>query len=60
MNRRRAPRSAAHALHGVLGESAPQTLLAAVQSEWERTAGAAIAAEAQPVSERDGVVTSST
>jgi predicted nucleic acid-binding Zn ribbon protein len=33
------------------------TLLAAVQSEWPATAGEAIAAEASPVAERDGVVT---
>jgi predicted nucleic acid-binding Zn ribbon protein len=56
MNRRRAPRSAAAALHGVLEQRAPQTLLAAVQSEWERACGPAIAAEAQPVLEREGVV----
>jgi predicted nucleic acid-binding Zn ribbon protein len=57
MNRRRAPRSAAAALHRVIETRAPQTLLAAVQSEWERVCGAAIAAEAQPVAEREGVIT---
>lgn len=57
MSRRRAPRSAASALRGVLDQRAPKTLLAAVQSEWAQVCGSAIAAEAQPVSERDGVIT---
>ena len=57
MNRRRTPRSAAFALHDVIDKRAPRTLLAAVQSEWERVCGAAIAAESQPVAEREGVVT---
>jgi predicted nucleic acid-binding Zn ribbon protein len=35
----------------------PRTLLAAVQSTWALVAGARVAAEAEPVSERDGVVT---
>jgi predicted nucleic acid-binding Zn ribbon protein len=33
------------------------TLLAAAQSAWPRAAGARVAAEAEPVAERDGVVT---
>ena len=57
MKRRRAPRSAATALHGVLDSAAPKTLLASVQASWEDACGAAIAAEAQPVAEREGVVT---
>jgi predicted nucleic acid-binding Zn ribbon protein len=57
MKRRRAPRTAASALHGVLETRAPKTLLARVQSEWERVCGAAIAAESQPVAEREGVIT---
>ena len=57
MKRRRAPRTATSALHGVLETRAPKTLLADVQSEWERVCGAAIAAESQPVAEREGVVT---
>jgi predicted nucleic acid-binding Zn ribbon protein len=44
-------------LRGVLDRNAPKTLLAAVQSEWPRACGEAIAAEAQPVAERDGVIT---
>ena len=57
MTRRRAPRSAAAALGRVLETSAPKTLLAAVQSRWEEAVGPAVAAEAQPVVEREGVVT---
>ena len=57
MKRRRSPRSAAFALHDVIDKRAPRTLLAAVQSEWERVCGAAIAAESQPVAEREGVIT---
>jgi len=36
---------------------APLTLLAAVQEAWPRAAGKGVAAQADPVSERDGVVT---
>jgi predicted nucleic acid-binding Zn ribbon protein len=57
MSGRRAPRRAAPALRGALDRNAPKTLLAAVQSEWARACGEAIAAEAQPVAERDGVIT---
>jgi predicted nucleic acid-binding Zn ribbon protein len=35
----------------------PRTLLGAVQGAWGRAAGSAVAAEAEPVAERDGVVT---
>lgn len=35
----------------------PATLLARVQSAWPRAVGSVVAAEAQPASERDGVVT---
>ena len=38
-------------------ELAPATLLAEVQRAWPRRAGAAFAARAEPVAERDGVVT---
>jgi predicted nucleic acid-binding Zn ribbon protein len=45
----------------ILGEAAgplaPASTLAAVQAAWPQAVGAAIAAEASPVSERDGVVT---
>ena len=36
---------------------APASTLARVQETWERTAGPAIAAAAQPTAERDGVLT---
>ena len=39
------------------GEAAPATLLARVQGVWRGAAGEAVAAEAEPVSERAGVVT---
>jgi len=51
------PRPIADALGAVRESAAPQTLLAAVQSAWTATAGDAVAAEAEPVAERDGVVT---
>jgi predicted nucleic acid-binding Zn ribbon protein len=54
---RRAPRPVAAALETVLEGVQPQTPLAAVQRVWPDAVGEAIAREAQPVSERDGVVT---
>jgi predicted nucleic acid-binding Zn ribbon protein len=41
----------------VRSQSAPETLLAAVQSCWREAVGQQVAAEAEPVSERDGLVT---
>lgn len=55
--RRHAPRRLGDALGSVRAESAPATLLAAAQEAWPRIAGPAVAAEAEPVSERGGVVT---
>ncbi len=57
MSRRRAPRPIAAALGAVVAGAEPATLLAAVQSAWPGAVGEAIAREASPVSERDGVVT---
>ncbi len=57
MTRRRAPRPVGAALAELTQRLAPATLLADVQRVWEQAAGAAIGAEAQPVSERDGTVT---
>lgn len=57
MTRRRAPRRAGGALRGALEGAAPRTLLAEVQTLWAQVSGDVIAAEARPVSERDGVVT---
>ena len=54
---RRAPRPIGAALETVLQGAEPATLLAAVQSAWPGAVGEAVAREASPVSERDGVVT---
>jgi predicted nucleic acid-binding Zn ribbon protein len=54
---RRGPRPLAHALERVETEWAPQTLLAEVQRSWAQAVGELIAAEAQPTSERAGVLT---
>jgi predicted nucleic acid-binding Zn ribbon protein len=55
--RRRAPESLADILRDAVGEAAPDTLLARVQALWPEVAGAAIAAESGPSSEREGRVT---
>jgi predicted nucleic acid-binding Zn ribbon protein len=55
--RRLAPRPIGAALERVVAGAEPATLLARVQGAWSEAAGAALAAEAQPVSEREGVVT---
>ena len=54
---RRTPRPIGAALQTVLSGAKPATLLAAVQSAWPGAVGEAVAREATPVSERDGVVT---
>ena len=55
--RRLAPRPLSVALEGVARDVAPATLLARVQAAWGSVAGPRLAAAAQPVAERDGVVT---
>jgi len=55
--RRRAPRPLSAALEQLGHETAPQTVLAQVQAAWSEVVGTAIAAEAQPVSERGGTLT---
>ena len=55
--RRPGPRPIAVALDGVCDRLAPATLLAEVQRCWPDAAGAAFASQAEPVAERDGVVT---
>jgi predicted nucleic acid-binding Zn ribbon protein len=55
--RRRSPRTLAAALDRLTAELAPATLLADVQRAWEDAAGPAFAAQSEPVSERDGVIT---
>lgn len=57
MTRRLGPRPLAVALGELVGASAPATLLAELQGVWRDVAGAVVAAEAEPVSERDGIVT---
>ena len=55
--RRRAPRPLGAALAGVVDDLAPATTLARVQRAWAGVAGEAVAREAEPVAEREGVVT---
>lgn len=57
MSGHRGPRRLGDALERVRFETAPATLLAAVQEAWPAVAGAAVSAQAEPVAERDGVVT---
>jgi len=54
---RRAPRPISEAVSAALEGAEPATLLAAVQRAWPAAVGEAIAREATPVAERDGVVT---
>jgi len=54
---RSGPRRLGGALERLAAEAAPQTLLAEVQSAWPGACGAVIAANAEPVAERDGLVT---
>ena len=53
----RRPRRLGDALGVVREQAAPATPLAAVQSAWPEVAGPAVAEQAEPVSERGGVVT---
>ena len=55
--RRTTPRRLGLALAEVSERLAPATTLAQVQARWPETVGAAIAAEAEPISERGGLVT---
>jgi predicted nucleic acid-binding Zn ribbon protein len=55
--RRRAPEPFAGVLREALAGAAPDTLLARVQALWPEVAGAAVAAESAPASEREGAVT---
>jgi predicted nucleic acid-binding Zn ribbon protein len=51
------PRRIGDALGSLRESAAPRTLLAAVQGAWAPAAGEAIAAEAEPVAEREGIIT---
>ncbi len=55
--RRPTPRPIAQALEGFTATLAPASTLARTQGCWEAVVGAAIAAAARPVAERDGVLT---
>jgi predicted nucleic acid-binding Zn ribbon protein len=54
---RRAPRPASLAMREALQRSAPRTELASAQTAWREAVGDAIADEAEPVTEADGVLT---
>ena len=54
---RRGPKRIDTALSRVVAARAPRTLLAAVQEAWPEACGPVIAANSEPVSERDGAVT---
>jgi len=54
---RRSPRHLALAVERVRDALAPETLLSEVQQAWRDVVGEVIAAEAQPTSERAGVLT---
>ena len=54
---RRSPRPLTLALDQIRDELEPDSLLAEVQRVWREAVGAAIAQEAQPTSERGGVLT---
>jgi predicted nucleic acid-binding Zn ribbon protein len=55
--KRRGPRPVAGAVEALAARMAPATPLAEVQRVWPAAVGAAVAAEAAPVSERGGTVT---
>ena len=55
--RRRAPRPVAVALEMATAALAPAGPLARVQACWAEVAGPVLGAEAEPIAERDGVIT---
>jgi predicted nucleic acid-binding Zn ribbon protein len=56
-SRPRQPRPVGEAVARFRRAAAPPTLLASVQTSWAEAVGESVAAEATPVSDRDGVVT---
>ena len=54
--RRSTPRGLGGAVRAVRERAAPATLLGSVQRLWPDVVGEAIAAEASPIAERDGIV----
>ena len=57
MSPRREPRAIAESLRAVRARAEPRTLLGAAQTSWREAVGERIAREAQPVREREGVLT---
>ncbi|MFL5840355.1 MAG: DciA family protein [Thermoleophilaceae bacterium] len=57
MTRRRAPAPIAEVLRDAVAGAAPDTVLARVQAAWASVAGGVIAAEAAPVTDREGTIT---
>ena len=55
--RPRGPRPVGDLVARFRREAAPPTLLASVQSSWEKAVGRQVAGQATPVSERGGVIT---
>ncbi|MGH2952874.1 MAG: DciA family protein [Solirubrobacterales bacterium] len=55
--RRRRPHRLGDAVRAVRAGVEPATLLAAAQAQWTPAVGERIAAESEPVAERDGVLT---
>jgi predicted nucleic acid-binding Zn ribbon protein len=55
--RRTQPRPLSHAVAALADRLAPQTTLAEVQRVWPEAVGDVIAAQAEPTSEREGVLT---
>lgn len=55
--RRRAPRPVELSIVSLADRLQPATRLGAIQRIWTATVGDVVAAQAQPVAERDGVVT---
>lgn len=56
-DRSRGPRPLGDSLARLVAADAPPTLLAEVQTAWERACGSEIAANSEPVAERQGTVT---
>ncbi len=54
---RRSPRSLEFALEALRDDLAPESLLGDVQGVWGKAVGSSIAEQAQPVSERGGILT---
>ena len=54
--RRREPRALSHAIAALADRLAPQTTLADVQRVWVDAVGEVVAAQAEPTTEREGVL----